>query len=380
MLSTRFRLVVAALLWAIGVLVLANVMARAALDPLGQYGIDFADYHRAAQRLAGGLSPYAPEMLEASVPAQGQDRYRYPPLLAQSLVPTAGLPTAAVATGWLVVQAALVYASVWLAASAGGAPRTPERVLWTGTAATWFLPVFDTLWKGNVSALLAFQFALLVVAGRRGGAALASAVLLKLTPVLAVPAALARDRETRSGVLLGLALLLAVGIALAPAAWLDHLRVLPNLLGGRADYETNLAPASMLAGFGGGESVAATIRLATIAGVVAAVVASVVLAGRPGGWPAAVVLAVLAGLGAPAALWYHYLVVLLPMAALAWPAAASRQRIAIAGSAALISVGVAALPLALLGASVLAASVLLTLWPRAGGAIPSRPGLVAGSA
>ena len=66
----------------------------------------------------------------------------------------------------------------------------------------------------------------------------------------------------------------------------------------------------------------------------------------------------------PAQLWYHYLVVLLPLAALAWSRADARQRGALIVSAAAVSFGIAWLPLATLGAMALTATTVVTLWPR----------------
>ena len=60
----------------------------------------------------------------------------------------------------------------------------------------------------------------------------------------------------------------------------------------------------------------------------------------------------------PAATWYHYLAALLPVAALAWPAAGTRARLSLLAAAALITVGVAALPLATVGAVALVGVVL----------------------
>src|SRR3954468_12116220 len=87
-----FRLIVASTLLILGSLVLGLALVRQANDPRGQFGLDFADYRVASARMAAGLSPYAPERLQGPVDAQGTDRYRYPPVLAQLLVPTAGLP------------------------------------------------------------------------------------------------------------------------------------------------------------------------------------------------------------------------------------------------------------------------------------------------
>src|SRR3954468_14227772 len=127
-----FRLVVATTLLVLGSLVLGLALVRQANDPAGQFGVDFADYRAASERVAAGVSPYAPEMLAGAVDAQGIDRYRYPPPLAQLLAPTAGLPVHVVEMAWLVLQLVSVTIAVWVAGSWGGSRRTIERVLWTG--------------------------------------------------------------------------------------------------------------------------------------------------------------------------------------------------------------------------------------------------------
>src|SRR4051812_40300301 len=100
--SPTFRLVLAWTLAGIGIIVLGAAMLRQASQPTGQFAIDLADYHGAAQALSRTGSPYAPEMLGGPVDAQGLGRYRYPPPLAQLLVPLSGLPLGTLAIGWLV--------------------------------------------------------------------------------------------------------------------------------------------------------------------------------------------------------------------------------------------------------------------------------------
>ena len=78
----------------------------------GQFGIDFADYFAAADRLAVTGSPYAPEMLAGPVSAQGLDRYRYPPPLAQVLVPATALGLSTATSAWFVLQLACVVTGV----------------------------------------------------------------------------------------------------------------------------------------------------------------------------------------------------------------------------------------------------------------------------
>ncbi len=92
--SSRFRTVLALALILVGAVVLGYLLVRQANDPKGQWAFDFATYYEAAGQMASGQSPYAPVMFEGPIAAQGDGAqlYKYPPPLAQLLVPLAGLP------------------------------------------------------------------------------------------------------------------------------------------------------------------------------------------------------------------------------------------------------------------------------------------------
>ena len=363
--SRGFRLVLAATLLAIGVSLLAVLLVRQAADPAGQYAFDFQVYHDAAAEISAGRSPYAAEMFTGPIPAQGALLYKYPPVLAQLLVPLTGLSLSDAALLWLVLQAASILAGVWLAALAGGAPRTMETLLWGAVAATLFLPCFDTLWKGNVSGVQALQVALMAAGGAVAGASVAGAILLKTTPVvLILPALLAGRRLLLGLVALGLGGL-ALSVAASPQAWLDFIIVIPNLIAGPAAFPTNLAPDAIVAlALPDMPAVAVGVRMLSLIMGLFVLAWSGLLARRQGGWPAALTLAVGASLILPSSIWYHYLAVLLPIAALAWWRASRGLRLTIAGSAALISLALFWLPLALVGAVTLVAAAARALWPR----------------
>jgi hypothetical protein len=161
--------------------------------------------------------------------------------------------------------------------------------------------------------------------------------------------------------------ILVVSVMLAPGAWADYARVLTNLLNGDVRYANNLAPAIVSLNLGLPASVADGVRIAALAVAVAFVMASVRLARAPRGWTAAVACAVLAGLLVPAALWYHYLVLLLPLAAFVWVGAAIPTRAALLISGALISAGMTMPFLAAAGSAALAATILVESWPAGRG-------------
>lgn len=359
--SPGFRLVIALTIVVLGGLVLGAAMLRQASQPGGQFGIDFGDYFLAAQRVAATGTPYAREMLTGPVDAQGLDRYRYPPPLAQLLVPATGLATGTAATIWLVLQLMATVGAVWLALGVAGVRRHAERLAWSAVACVLFMPVFDTLWKGNVSGFVALTVTLVAMGGPSAGAGAMAATLLKVVPLTFLPAIVAAGRRAFTVAAITGGAVVGLSLVLAPQAWADYLVVLPNLLAGSADDATNLAPAATLGRLGAPAALADLARVATLAVAAGCTIAApLLIRRRPDrhGWSAAATLGTAAMLLLPAACWYHYLVALLPVAAFAWQAASGRARAALLGGAVLVSAGVAALPAATLGAAVLLAVAL----------------------
>lgn len=351
----RFRMILATLLWVAGAVILALVLIRQAGLPLaqGQYGFDFLAYQRSSQLLMATGSPYDPSMLAGPVPAQGALLLKYPPILAQLLVPFANLPLDTANTIWLVIQAACAYAGVWLAGSAGGLRPSRERFLWTGVACTWFLPVFDTLWVGNISAILVGLVGLAAYAGLRGGAALAGLGLLKGIAGLAAPVALVRDRRTAFGALATAAIVIVVSALAAPAAWVDYIRILPNLIAGSPDFASNFAPDQVLGRLAPDiPMLGQTTRIAAVVVGIGALLSGCRQARRRDGWAAAVTLGVVASLLIPSALWYHFFALLLPLGALAWGRLGAPARASLVGAGGLVTVGLAAPILTVPGASI----------------------------
>lgn len=360
-------MVVAATLWLVGAGMLTAILARQAADPGGQYGFDFATYHRASAEMLSGRSPYATEMFHGPVPAQGPGAqlYKYPPVFAQALAPLAALPVHAAQLVWLLLQGLLVMIGVWLAGSAGGLAASPERLIWSGVAATWYLPVFDTLWKGNVSGPLAFLVGLGAFLGLRAGLAAGLAALVKGTTLTLVPVALLAPGATRRGLLIASGFGV-VSVLAAPHAWLDYAAVLPNLVAGSTAFPTNLAPDALLFEHGptGIAWLAGPVRAATLALGLGALVAGCRAARTAERWPFALTCGVAAMLLLPSSIWYHYLALLLPVAALAWSRATSTGRFVLVASGALVSVALVWLPLALAGAAGLLVTSLRSLRPH----------------
>jgi alpha-1,2-mannosyltransferase len=360
-----FRVVLATVLIVTATLLLGSLLLARAASPTGQFGIDATDYLTAADRIARGESPYARSMLDGPVDSQGIDRYRYPPPLAQLLVPLASTPTPVALWAWFAIGLGAIVASLLVALRMAGLLRL-EPVLWSLAAACLFLPVFDSLWKGNVSGLLALLVAVAAGGGAAGGAAVALAALLKVVPVVFVPGWLLVGSRSRRAMIATAIAVVGASVLLSPGAWRDYLTVLPNMLAGSADEATNVAPWSMVARSGAPEQLGTFVRAGSIALALGAVAASVVVIRRQGGVALAATLCSIAMLLLPAALWYHYLVVLLPLAIIAWPQATHGARAAIVVAGLCVSGGIAWLPLATIGWVAMAGAILLAMRPAAG--------------
>ncbi len=361
--TPRFRIALAMVLVATATLLLGSLLLARAASPTGQFGIDATDYLTAAERISRGESPYAPAMLDGPVDSQGTDRYRYPPPLAQLLVPLASVPTPAGLWAWFALGLVAIVASLLVALRTAGLLRL-EPALWSLAAACLFLPVFDSLWKGNVSGLLALLVALAAAGGAVGGAAVTLATLLKVVPVVFVPGWLVVDSRSRRALVATGVALVGLSMLLSPGAWRDYLTVLPNMLAGSADEATNVAPWSMVARSGAPAWLVGMVRLGSVAVALAAVAGSVLVVRRPAGLPLAATLCSVAMLLLPAALWYHYLVVLLPLAILAWPRATHRARVGMVIAGLCVSGGVAWLPMATIGGVAMALAIVGVLSAR----------------
>jgi hypothetical protein len=373
--SPAFQAIVGLVLLGAALLFLAVLLL--AVDRAGGFEIDFvAAYRRASLDLLAGRSPYLPEQLDHAFPATGRyGWYLYPPAFAQILTPLAVLPARVGAIVWLALQAAMLFTAGWVAASAAGAARSLNRVIWIGVAVTFFLPVHEVLWTGNMGGPLALTVAALLVArppqdhgeSRRGliAGVLAGAIaVFKLAPVVWLPAISRAGRGLALGSVLGIAAVLVPSVLLVPQAWLDYARVLPNLLNGDARYAHNLAPAVVALNLGLPGLIVDGVRLGAIVLSVALVIASLRLSMSRRGWPAAVASVVVAGLLLPAALWYHYLVLLLPLAIFAWVRADVSARLLLLAGWILVGAGISTPVLAASGTFALCATLVAELWPK----------------
>lgn len=345
--SDRFRLVVAGAL-ALVAIGMAAFMLAVLMAADGVPLEDFVAYYWGALRLAEGAPLFFPEQLDSPIPAVCFGCYIYPPFLAQLLVPMTAIPLETAKVVWYVLLALAGFGSAWIGATVGGARPSLERMLWTVAATALFFPVFHSNWLGNVSTLVALCVALVALGGVAGGAGAAFATWLKVSPLVYVPIALVADARARVTVVVALIVLLVPFVLLAPTPWLETPQMLWNLIRGEGDVYWNLAPASMADNIGWPDAATTFIRGLTIVGGIGAFVAALWMARRPGGLPLATLLATVTLLLIPGTLWYHYLAVLLPLAAMAWPRAGAGLKLALVGGAIVTSLaGLNSLPIGL---------------------------------
>ena len=161
---------------------------------------DELSYYNGARRLIDGLPLYDPTATSVTPYA-----YRYPPPLAQFLVPFALVMSPGVFTAtWTVMLMGCLY---WLAG----------RDIWVMLALIAFPPVAVELWYRNVHLVLAV---LLVLGIRRWSGFYAIGAAIKFAPGLGIVYLGVRRhwREAGIGIVVGLTILL-VSYGLDPGAW-----------------------------------------------------------------------------------------------------------------------------------------------------------------
>lgn len=201
---SRIALIVLA---GIGACLLAVVAVYRWGTPSDEYA-----YWLAAKRLVAGQPLYDPNAIPGTPYA-----YFYPPPLAQVLAPlTLVLPDAAFVAGWTVLLLACL---VWL----GG------RNVLVALALLAFVPVAVELWFRNVHLVLAV---FIVLGLRRGGWWFSVGAAIKMTPALGILylAARGRWRDAAVASLVG-AVLLAISVAISPAAWREFVDVVAGSAG-----------------------------------------------------------------------------------------------------------------------------------------------------
>jgi hypothetical protein len=363
----RFRMLTAGLLVTAGLLL--NVLFFVVLwNGYPPWLDDFVAYYNASRLTLDGLSPYSEIQLDGPIDAVCEGCYLYPPVLAQAITPLALLPLEAAKAVWFVLGSAAALAAIWLATGVGGARPSGERLLWCIAATAFFVPVFYANYYGNVGSFIALSATLVAMGGAAAGIGGALAVLVKVVPGALAPAVLVSSSRSRRSFVLSLVVLGGASFVLAPDAWLDYPTVFFNMLAGSTDYSTNLAFGNVAAWLGLSEPLVLLARAASVAAGVAAIALSVWMARRPAGMPAAALAGTVAMLIIPGTMWLHYLAVLLPFAAMAWPRAGATTRVVLfLGAALVVAFGLGdTYVISHIGAAAMVLGAGWVLWPRVG--------------
>lgn len=194
---------------------------------------DGQGYLASAQRLLATGSPYQDWQLAGPYGSvTSSDTFRYPPPFAQ----IAAL-FAQTGTGWLllvILVATCFLAPLVLARSR----RQVALALWLGLA---FMPDWTAAWNGQVTGLLTIAVAFALC---EFPAAIWAGVALKVTPILALPAAILRMPRAVVTSAVVLFPFLAASVIISPVAWAQFPTVLVNEFLGGTDH-TSLAPAGL---------------------------------------------------------------------------------------------------------------------------------------
>lgn len=300
-------------------LALAWALLWSSPDAPGKFfGGDQEAYRQAAIRLIETGSPYHPLLFAgplANVLSNVPIAYVYPPPLAQLFVPLVAMEPRVLAAASSLTQGLILSLLLPLVYRRFAGGLSLSSVLGVFVIGMLSFPVQYAIYGGNMSALVAIAIAVAVLAPGRGGAVAATLVgILKMTPgILLLPALFTRgSRRVAAGV--GI-VVIGLSVAIAPVAWVDWLRVLPNIVRFPPwDSTHNVAPVVVF----GAVNLAAlgtAISLIIVAGSVAG---AVVLAHR-GRWFGSVAAATTALLFGPSSLGDHYLAMLIPLVIAAWP-------------------------------------------------------------
>lgn len=164
---------------------------RSGADP-NSYSNDFNVYYFAAREILAGYTPYD-HSLSAWTP------YLYLPLLAELLVPFAGLPLSVAAYLWFLMSAFSIYLAAWMSASLADSKRAIQAGTIIGALAMLLRFVLDNFDYGQVNtvvAMLAIAHIYFYAKDNKTASmiALALAAAIKLTPLVFIIYHLARRR------------------------------------------------------------------------------------------------------------------------------------------------------------------------------------------
>jgi Glycosyltransferase family 87 len=381
--------VVAGTLGWIGLVAIAVQLAAATPSNLG---FDLDLLLEAGRDVAGGRSPYAPELVSGTAPTATHLFYSYPPPVAQAMAIFAFLPSTVAFVAWCLIAVAGLLA-VTEGLRRHYAPDRPrfEVLVVTAAVAPLILPLAVGLLFGNYDVLFPLLYGAMLLAAVAptrastvvGGAALVVASL-KIHPASMGLWFLVRAvRERREGdrrlggsarvlvaaVVIGLVVVLLSLVLGGPGLWADYAQVIRA--GTRAVIvdDRNAGIAALVAGWvGGGDELARTLHLAVGLG---ALVVTAWAAWRRQDVVESFAWATAASLVTLPVTWYHYPSALIPIAVAAGlRARGSDSRpvwTLLVAAGAVAAVAIAALPL------VYVSMGLVILAARRSAPAPARP-------
>lgn len=349
--SSRLMLALAALVGAVGWIGVAWIGAQLlAMDP-PRAGDDLRLLVDAAGRAAAAQPLYVTVVPGATLQAHSAF-YSYPPVVAQALIPLAGLTFLVLFVGWGIAATAgfLAVVRTW-------GDRDSRLILGVAVGLPYVFPYVSALLEGNANAWFPVIFGLGILAVLRpdrrtagiAGVALAAGAAAKLHPVSVGLWWLIRWlRDGRrgsagtvvaAGVVAGGAVLLLSVLVGGTGPWIDYLTFL------RSGTQTanlvdplNIGPASQVVLlFGGSE---ATARLLQIPVALAAVGITIAAGARASDPIEGLAWAVTASLIILPVTWFHYPTALVPFAVVAF---ARRERASRPGRVSALVVGAAAI-------------------------------------
>ncbi len=292
-------------------------------------GFDLTLLLEAARRVMDGGSPYDPAMLAGTSPQATELFYSYPPPVAQALILLAWLHDGVALIVWIAGATAGLGLVAGLIARALGADGRLLAVRAVAVAPL-ILPFGIAALFGNLDAWFPVAYGALLLAALPGasgrmqvaaGVAVAVATIAKLHPaplLLWVAVRAIRDRGGPQARVLAVAAATGLAVALAslavggPGPWQDYVAVVRAGAGAGLVDVRNAGPVSLLGqatGLGGGG-----LQVAHAVVSLVAVGATLLAAWRVRDPITSVAIASVASLVTLPVTWYHYPVVLIPVA------------------------------------------------------------------
>jgi hypothetical protein len=244
--------------WALAILAGANYILQHGLRLLRlttqpDLKFDFFQYYRAGTALAHGTNPYIEFLTTCTRHEWCRGGYIYPTLLAELFRPLAAIPIYPAAAIWQVLSGVMVAIAFWAMYRTvrGRVSRAGWLLLFALMIS--FLPLYEgeRLWQtGDLMLMLLALAAMAFVASEDSyltGAWLAVGAMIKITPVLILPALVRgrwalRHRAPIIGFIATSVLLAGILALLTPYTWQYFTSVLPTSTTGPRSPTTSRSP------------------------------------------------------------------------------------------------------------------------------------------